>query len=1014
MAVDQHIENNFSDLSLKDVPGASVISLMKIPYKGEGALDFEASTSDAFPDAIVSRTAEKMKFLAKPIPVESAYSKATYKDTDKKSPTFGKTFKVFTKKAEKQGKTLKYAKKRLGYGAEAALTFDDDTITNHRLSVGRRGSESFVQQEESGFQKWKNKWIRRLQDKYIDIFNLQAEIESQRGPLRRSQDFKMAEELMYGKAAEDLAKLDKKVEQITSQMKKAGVKVDEVSEYLYALHAKERNAMILERSNGAVIDGSGLSDADADAIINAANKTALDPIVKSIREIQEDTRKTMVKYGLESKETITAFENMFDNYVPLAGLSLDEQMKSPYPTGGAGLNVFGPTTKRATGRKSKAENILAQIVAQNASIHIKARTNEALQSLHNLVKENPNPKVWRILDEKAGVDSTIPNVVAVRIGGKQKFIYFNDPSYAYNLKGMGIPQSNAFVRALRVPAQWLRASFTTLNPEFFISNFSRDIQAAVFNAAAEAEIEGGMLNSKATIGRMMKLVPQTLKTLVKDSVQRKGDPAISKYFEEFKEDGGKTGWAFAKPLDQIASELEGDTNEKTRTQEILGKAKNFAETVEGINDAFENSIRLAAYIAAREKGVSREKAAQMAKNITVNFNKQGEWGPTLNAVYLFFNASIQGTARLGRSLTNLKPPVRPDGTKRSGVERVNTAQWMAGGLALFSSMLTALGYAMSDEDEDGTLFWDKIPDYVKERNLIIMRPNGKDYFKIPMPYGFNVFANMGTAMTEAAYGNREADEAMMFLFNSFLASFSPVSFGQSKDLMTSIGKGAVPTVLKPWAEVMVNETYFGSPVTGENLPFGVQKPDSELSFRSPDAVKDFFVWMNEATGGSEYKSGGLDFNPDKFWYLFEYYIGSAGQFLNRSVKVPRKILSKFSSGEDIDIEANEIPLARILYGEPSKYFDMEKFKDNQQEFEALYKELKEGAVFNKDRHRGIGSSTSKKLRSTLKELKYIRTLKREARTLPYAQRNARIQKLRNEERKVIMRFNKYYEQARNR
>ena len=46
---------------------------------------------------------------------------------------------------------------------------------------------------------------------------------------------------------------------------------------------------------------------------------------------------------------------------------------------------------------------------------------------------------------------------------------------------------------------------------------------------------------------------------------------------------------------------------RQRTQEILGKAKNFANTVEGINDAFENSIRLSAYIAARESGVSREK-----------------------------------------------------------------------------------------------------------------------------------------------------------------------------------------------------------------------------------------------------------------------------------------------------------------------------------------------------------------------------------------------------------------------
>ena len=1008
----EYIAENHADQNLSDVPGASVITLMKVPYgkKGDRNDMFAVDTdSDAFPDAIASKTADRMKFLAKPIPVETAFSKATY--TEEKD---GKTTrkKVFTKKAEKEGKTLKYAKKRLGYGAESKISLDEETVSHHRLSTGRRKRKTWQEVEESGFQRWKNKWIKRLQDKYVDIFNLQDEVAKQSGPLNRSQDFRMAEELMYGKAAEDLAKLDQRIEKITAEMKKAGIKVDELSEYLYALHAKERNALVSLRSNGAVTDGSGMTDAEADAILRGANKKALDPIVSMIREIQKDTRETMVKYGLETRETINAFENMFDDYVPLAGLSMDETVKSPYPTGGAGMNVFGPTTKKASGRKSKAENILAQIVAQNASIHIKARTNEAMQTLHNLVKENPNPKVWRILDENAGVDSSSPNVVAVRIGGKQKFIYFNDPSYAYSLKGMGIPQSNAFVRALRKPAQWLRASFTTLNPEFFISNFSRDIQSAVFNAAAEADIEGGMMNSKKTIGRMMKLVPGTLRTLIKNSVQKGGDPAIEKYFQEFKEDGGKTGWAYAKSLDQIASELEGATGDKTRTQEILGKAKNFGETIEGINDAFENSIRLSAYIAAREAGVSREKAAQLAKNITVNFNKQGEWGPTLNAVYLFFNASVQGTARLGRSLTSLKAPVRPDGTKRSGVERVNTAQWMAGGLALFSSMLTALGYAMSDEDEDGTLFWDKIPDYVKERNLIIMRPNGKDYFKIPMPYGYNVFANMGTAMTESAYGKREADESMMFIFNSFFSSFSPISFGQSEDLFTAVGKGAVPTVMKPFVEVMVNETYFGSPVTGENLPFGVQKPQSELSFRSPEAVKEFFQWMNEATGGSEYKSGGLDFNPDKIWYMFEYYIGSAGQFLNRSVKVPRKLISKFSSGEEIDIEANEIPLARILYGEPSKYFDMEKFKDNQQEFESLYKELRNGIPFDRGRHQGIGKSMSSVLRSHLKELKFLRQKKREARKLPYAERTAMIQKLRNRERQVVMRFNKLYERAR--
>lgn len=940
---------------------------------------------------------------------------------------FNKATKQYEPRFDTEEKQRLTQEKGAAARGVSAVLLDDRTVDqrveekNQKEAVkasnrkSRRG-EAFTMSEETGFQKWKNKWIRRLQDKFNDVFNIQRAIEAQRGKVGRDKDFQMAEELMYGKAAEDLAKLDARVEEITGMMKKAGIKVDELSDYLYALHAKERNAVIEQRTQGRVKDGSGMTNAEADAIINAANKATMDPIVSKIRAIQADTRKTMVKYGLETQETIDAFESMFQNYVPLAGVATDELTGSPYPTGGAGMNTFGPATKRAKGRQSKADNILAQIVAQNAGIHIKARTNEAMNTLYNLVEDNPNPKVWRVLDSNQVTDPMDNRLVAVRVNGKQKFIYFNDPSYAESLRGMSLPQSNAFIRALRAPAQWLRASFTTLNPEFVISNFSRDIQSAIFNASAEAEIEGGMLNSAKTVKRIFALVPQTLKTLTKNAVQRGGDPAIEKYFAEFKEDGGKTGWAYAKPLDQIASELSGDAEGKTRTQEILGKAKNFGEFIEGINDAFENSIRLASYIAARENGVPREKAAQLAKNITVNFNKQGEWGPTLNAVYLFFNASIQGTARLGRSLLSLRPQKRPDGTNRKNYERITSAQWMAAGLGLFSSMLTMLGYAMSDEDEDGTPFWDKIPDYVKERNLVIMRPNGKDYFKIPMPYGFNVFANMGTAMTEAAYGGREADEAMMFLFNSFMASFSPVSFGQSDDLFKSVGKGAVPTVMKPFVDVMVNETYFGSPVTGENLPFGVQRPESELSFRSPEGVQDFFKWMNEATGGSEYKAGGMDFNPDKFWYMFEYYIGGAGQFVNRSLfKFPKQVQAKLFSDEDIQIQAGDVPLARILYGQPSKYFDMEKFKENEQEFKALYKEAKESPRRDDlKRYRGITTSMNVVLNKVKKQMKLLRQAQYEARKIEdYSQRTARIQELKNKERSLIMQWNKYYEQARN-
>ena len=200
-----------------------------------------------------------------------------------------------------------------------------------------------------------------------------------------------------------------------------------------------------------------------------------------------------------------------------------------------------------------------------------------------------------------------------------------------------------------------------------------------------------------------------------------------------------------------------------------------------------------------------------------------------------------------------------------------------------------MAMAMSDEDEDGELYYNKIPDYIKEKELDHHAPQRKGLLQIPLPYGFSMFANLGSTAVEVAYGHKQIDTAMMQLSSSFMNSFSPISFGQSKDLYTKAGKSLVPTVFKPLADVMTNETYFGGPVYSENLPFGVQKPESSMSFRSPESVQQFFRWMNEATGGSVEVKGDLDFNPDKMWYMFEYFIGGAGKFVTRSGQAARKL-----------------------------------------------------------------------------------------------------------------------------
>jgi hypothetical protein len=885
-----------------------------------------------------------------------------------------------------------------------------------------RPEGQFEVREKTAFQKFKNLAIKRLQDKYVDILSIQEDVEAFLGrPVEESKDFRMKEELMYGKAANDLAKLNEKVDNLTATMNRLGVSTGELTDYMYALHAPERNALILERDG--VENGSGMSTEDAARIYalfeDAGKIDALNEALALVREIQQDTRDTMVKFGLETQETIDAWESIFENYAPLAGLATDENSSSSarYPTGGAGLQVKGPTTKRAKGRKTKADNLIAQVVAQNSAVKIQARKNEVLMSLHDLIKDNPNSKVWGIVDK---AEFGAVGVVPIRVNGEQKYLKFNDPSYAESLNGMSIARSNALAKLLRPLNSWLRRSFTTLNPEFFVANFLRDIQTAMFHAASEAEIEGGEIMGARVLSDMYKNVGPTLKALLNETNPKTlgklfaENPMLAKYYQEFKDDGGQTGWAYQKTLEQIASELEKETGNTTKAQEFIAKTReNTVGFIEGINDAFENSIRLSSYIAARDAGVSRAKAAQFAKNITVNFNKQGEWGQVANSVYLFFNASIQGTARLGKAMLSSKPPKAPDGSQRNWAQRRTTAQVMAAGLTTLSAMLASLGRAMSEEDKDGVLYWDKIPDYVKERNLVIMW-DGKNYIKIPMPYGYNLFANVGTAAVDVSGGGKEIDEALLFLGQSFMSSFSPISFGQSKDLYTYATKAVVPTAFKPFVDIATNETYFGGRVYAEQSPFGAPKPESSMAFKSPEMVRDFFKLMNEATGGSDQVSGGLDFNPDKTWHLIDYFIGGAGQFVERSTGTAYTLGQKIANDADIKFEFNDVPLLRQIYGEPAKFIDYAAYRERTNEIAQLVREAKDPSARRDDRERYAGlRGLYNASKATEKKLKRVREARKEARKIKgYAERAVRMQELQDMELMLIMRFNKYYDEIR--
>jgi hypothetical protein len=367
------------------------------------------------------------------------------------------------------------------------------------------------------------------------------------------------------------------------------------------------------------------------------------------------------------------------------------------------------------------------------------------------------------------------------------------------------------------------------------------------------------------------------------------------------------------------------------------KALKSAENLIGnINSAVENGVRLSAYIETRKAGISREKAAEFAKNLTVNFNKSGEWGTVANSLYLFFNASVQGTSRLIRTL---KPQYKynDDGSRSL---RASTPQKIAISMFILGGLMSILNELGSDDDEDGKSFYSKIPDFEKERNIIIM--TGKNYIKIPLPYGQNVFYVVGNAITDASQGIKSVAEVATNIFQATVGSFSPINFPSSENFAKWYVKFISPTFLQIPLSISFNENYSGRTIYNENFPTDpAPKPDSELGRKGATAQSTFIAKeLNRLTGGSEFREGLMDFNPDNIDFIFGTLSGGTGKFASRSVGTVTNILT----GNLDKIEANQVPFFRVFYGQPSKFVNLQSYFDKRIEVNQYMEEVKAGNI----------------------------------------------------------------------
>ncbi|HAF2373863.1 TPA: hypothetical protein G8N99_002264 [Salmonella enterica] len=815
------------------------------------------------------------------------------------------------------------------------------------------------------------RFVRSMQDKFQVLKAVQDNIRKSGGKLDDSNDAYLAEELFHGKAENDLNVMKERyVKPLAKLLAEYDIPQSALDEYLYARHAPERNAHIAEINPKMPDGGSGMTNSEAAGIMDRVRRSGKQAQYDRLAGIVDDMlarRRELIKSaGLESEGTVDAWQDTYKHYVPLKGQDADGTV---LPRTGRGYVVSGKESKMAMGRKSKAQSPSTQAIQDLTASLIRNRKNEVGNALLKLVQDNPDKDYWQVFtDQKPdttrrivekndpATGETIRQVeeapvamalmsdkyFATKKDGKTYYIKLHDERLMRAMKNMGPETGNAVIQTLARVNRFMSAMNTSLNPEFLVSNFVRDMQTAVMNLKAEQGRDDGKLNGRDIAMKTVRdsgIAMKAVYASLRDKSLSGAGADWQKTWKEFVEDGAKTGWFRMEDLNGQMKEMDRlVTLAKGGWQgQGIKSWHSFTKLVEDANNAVENALRLSAYKHARDAGLSRAQAASLAKNMTVNFNRRGEQGVLLNSLYMFANASIQGTANMMRSLAHLNGSGPLLERLRWG--NLNMAQKLALTATGAGYLLASLNRAGAGQGGDGENWYDKVPDYVKEHNVVIMKSlfGGKagEYWSIPLPYGYNMFYLLGSTAEGVTRGNMTTSKAAGNIVGGMLGAFNPLGSEDSKTLTGTLFKNAAPTILRPVADLWANENFMGTQIYQENFPGGTPKPESTLGRRStPEAYKAFAGWLNSVSGGSQYRSGALDINPDKMKYWIDYVSGGMGRFAGKTIDAAAK------SYNGIDIPPQQIPFLGKISGKVMPYADQQAMYEHIDELRQYDAELK--------------------------------------------------------------------------
>lgn len=820
-----------------------------------------------------------------------------------------------------------------------------------------------------------NKIKEGAQDLSHPVKLLQEDLEARRdAPFSDAADFYTKKRLYPGRLGNEVNQFNKAhLDPLVDLMKANSISLAQAGDYVYAKHVAERNATLgtlypadhqfnKAINDPSIVGASGRSQEWADNVMREAsdsgNGPVLERIAARIQAMREDTVRRLEAGQLITPETAQRWREQYRHYVDLRGF---EDAREEAPTDyrePARFNVRGKETKQAFGRQSKADNPIINMIDQAYRAIDRVERNRYLGAVWNAMRgmERDNPGILndiarfdrgqqkKVIDNRTGLvkyvdDSSFamsPNTVSLKIKGVPHHIVFENRDIAEAVKRMS-PDGLGLFKGLQTLQNKLKALWTHYSPDFLFRHFifRYPIEGALNSFEQKA---GGDHSVAKYIKNGFPFMGTASRAIFASNKGRQLNTAEGREMQEsiaiLSKAGGFMMFRQSRDMDLLREHLQ------TQLMALQGKPiatarEKWRRAIEGmdvVTNALDNALRLAAGHAALKQGKTPQQAALIMRQATVDFQLKGKWSNAIGLVFPFGNIAIQTGVRM-----------------TSAVARSRIMQGVFAGTMLAGFLTAAFNYLIGGNDTDGIPFFEKIPEWDRRLNFIILNPWDRDEhgrptpIKIPMPYNWAFPLTLGHAFGTMVFGKEGMKKPIHMTLRSGLEVLTPM--GQEENMAALLA----PELTRPMVYLATNRNYANTPIHAD--PTFQKGPNAEAGRRNTgEGWKQMASTVNRLTGGNAAQKGYLDFYPEDYKEILDYAVGAQRRLGANIYQTGKSIVQ----GQSPD--PTHVPLERVVRGSNYDAADRAKFYEQRKEvYEAhdsskLYVTRKEGSPdrFNKE------------------------------------------------------------------